>query len=171
MNYKTTYLHCSETLKNHLEEEINEVFEVISSIEWKPDFVFCKSEQNRLEHQSAYNEKFKVELEKIGWESQPKLSDKPRLIGDFRKNLVFGEIQFGNSATLYRDFYKFQYGVQNGLVSLNVLITPISPSKFFPNRPKSVANMAEYGLALRYFSVLPISVPTLVIGLEPGANN
>jgi|AP95_1055475.scaffolds.fasta_scaffold01662_7 hypothetical protein len=53
MNYKTTYLHCSETLKNHLEEEINEVFEVISSIEWKPDFVFCKSEQNRLEQNNG----------------------------------------------------------------------------------------------------------------------
>jgi len=43
----------------------------------------------------------------------------------------------------------------------------ISPSEFFPTRPGSVANMAEYDLALRYFSVLPISVPTLVIGLEP----
>ena len=53
MNYKTTYLHCSETLKNHLEEEINEVFEVISSIEWKPDFVFYKSEQNRLEQNNG----------------------------------------------------------------------------------------------------------------------
>jgi hypothetical protein len=93
------------------------------------------------------------------------LSDKPRLIGDFRKNLVFVEVQFGNSATLYRDFYKFQYGLEKKLLSLSVLIVPINPRKFFPTRPRSISNMAEYDLALRYFEVLPIKVPTMVIGL------
>lgn len=154
-------------LQANLANEISEIVEIIENIHWQPNFIFERSNKDNLKHQTAYNEKFKVELENRDWETQPKLSEKPRLIGDFRKNLVFGEIQFGNSATLYRDFYKFQYGVQNGLVSLNILITPISPSEFFPTRPDSVANMAEYDLALRYFSVLPISVPTLVIGLEP----
>ena len=93
------------------------------------------------------------------------MSQNPKLIGDFRKNLVFVEVQFGNSATLYRDFYKFQYGLQNGLLSLSVLIVPAKPNEFFPTRPESVSNMAEYDLALRYFTVLPISVPTMVIGL------
>ena len=32
------------------------------------------------------------------------LSESPRLIGNFRKSLVFVGIQFGNSAALYRDF-------------------------------------------------------------------
>ena len=77
---------------------------------------------------------------------------------------MFGEIQFGNSSTLYRDFYKFQYGYQKGLLSLAVLITPVKPTEFFPTRSRSVANMAEYDLALRYFTILPISVPTLVVG-------
>lgn len=167
MKYKKTFLHCSDLLQANLANEISEIVEIIENIHWQPNFIFERSNKDNLKHQTAYNEKFKVELENRDWETQPKLSEKPRLIGDFRKNLVFGEIQFGNSATLYRDFYKFQYGVQNGLVSLNILITPISPSEFFPTRPDSVANMAEYDLALRYFSVLPISVPTLVIGLEP----
>ncbi len=101
----------------------------------------------------------------MGWEKKPMLSDKPRLIGDFRKNLVFVEVQFGNSATLYRDFYKFQYGLEKKLLSLSVLIVPINPRKFFPTRPRSISNMAEYDLALRYFEVLPIKVPTMVIGL------
>ena len=94
------------------------------------------------------------------------MSQNPKLIGDFRKNLVFVEVQFGNSATLYRDFYKFQYGLQNGLLSLSVLIVPAKPSEFFPTRPESVSNMAEYDLALRFFTILPISVPTMVIGLN-----
>jgi hypothetical protein len=101
----------------------------------------------------------------LGWENKPLLSQKPKLIGDFRKNLVFVEVQFGNSATLYRDFYKFQYGLQNGLLSLSVLIVPVNPREFFPTRLRSISNMAEYDLALRYFKVLPISVPTMVIGL------
>tara|TARA_B100000378_G_C17863738_1_gene349550 strand:- start:88 stop:627 length:540 start_codon:yes stop_codon:yes gene_type:complete len=167
VKYRTTFLHCSDLLQDNLKTEIDEIYEIIRTINWQSEFIFQRSDKDNLKHQTAYNERFKVELENRGWESQPKLSEKPRLIGDFRKNLVFGEIQFGNSATLYRDFYKFQYGVQNGLVSLNILITPVSPSEFFPTRPDSVANMAEYDLALRYFSVLPISVPTLVIGLEP----
>ena len=104
-------------------------------------------------------------FENIGWQTQPRLSDSPRLIGDFSKGLLFGEIQFGNSSTLYRDFYKFQYGLQNGLLSLAVLIVPNDEYKFFPTRPESVNNMANYRLALRYFTVLPISVPTIVYGL------
>jgi hypothetical protein len=100
-----------------------------------------------------------------GWRLQPRLSNSPRLIGDFAKGLVFGEIQFGNSATLYRDFYKFQYGLQNGLLSLAVLIVPNNECEFFPTRGESVSNMANFGLALRHFTVLPISVPTIIYGM------
>ena len=64
--------------------------------------------------------------------------------------------------------YLFQYGLQNGLLSLSVLIVPVNPKEFFPTRPRSISNMAEYDLALRYFTVLPISVPTMVIGLISG---
>ena len=31
-----------------------------------------------------------------------------------------------------------------------------------------ISNMAEYDLALRYFTVLPIAVPTMVLGLIAG---
>ena len=71
----------------------------------------------------------------MGWEKKLLLSQNPKLIGDFRKNLVFVEVQFGNSATLYRDFYKFQYGFQNGLLAWSVLIVPVNPKEFFPTRP------------------------------------
>ena len=83
---------------------------------------------------------FTKAFEKLGWEKKPILSEKPRLIGDFRKNLVFVEVQFGNTATLYRDFYKFQYGLQNGLLSLSVLIVPMNPKEFFPTRPRSISD-------------------------------
>jgi len=46
-----------------------------------------------------------------------------------------------------------------------VLIVPNDEYMFFPTRPSSVNNMANYKLALRYFTVLPISVPTIIYGL------
>jgi hypothetical protein len=165
MKHQIKYLHCGGNLKESLKDEIDEVLSVVNLIEWQEEFKFIKPNSKEILHQTAYNKKFEIEFEKLGWEKKPLLSKNPKLIGDFRKNLVFVEVQFGNSATLYRDFYKFQYGLQNGLLSLSVLIVPAKPNEFFPTRPESVSNMAEYDLALRYFKVLPISVPTMVIGL------
>jgi|TARA_B100002003_G_C13780362_1_gene386496 hypothetical protein len=166
VKHKAAYLHCGKRLRRSLENEINEVLSVVGLIEWKETFRIAAQDSTPT-HQTAYNKAFEIEFQKLGWEIKPRLSDKPRLIGDFRKNLVFVEVQFGNSATLYRDFYKFQYGLQNGLLSLSVLIVPVEPKRFFPTRPRSVSNMAEYDLALRYFTVLPIAVPTMIIGLVP----
>ena len=143
-----------------------QIFSIVLSINWLPEFTYT-DDGKMSEHQTAYNKAFQKAFEELHWEVQPKLRDKPRLIGDFRKGLVFGEVQFGNSSTLYRDFYKFQYGLQNGLLSLAVLIVPTTPAKFFPTRLKSVNNMAEFDLAKRFFTILPISVPTLIVGLEP----
>ncbi len=100
MKYRKTFLHCSDLLQDNFKKEINEIFEIIGAINWQSEFIFEQSGKDNLKHQRAYNERFKVELENRGWETQPKLSQKPRLIGDFRKNLVFGEIQFGVSSPL-----------------------------------------------------------------------
>ena len=165
MKHQITYLHCGEKLKKSLKDKIDEVVSVVDLIQWEEKFKFIKPNSEEIEHQSAYNKRFEIEFEKLGWEKKPLLNNKPRIIGDFKKDLVFVEVQFGNSSTLYRDFYKFQYGLQNGLLSLSVLIVPINPKEFFPTRPRSISNMAEYDLALRYFTILPISVPTMVVGL------
>ena len=118
-------------------------------------------------HQRGYNKALEAEFIKHDWSLQPKLYDNPRLIGDFAKNDVFVEVQFGNSATLYRDYYKFHYGLTNRLLSLAVLIVPTDPQRFFPTRGTSVSNMAEFKLAEKYFKLLPIPVPILLIGLLP----
>ena len=140
---------------------------MVESIDWQDEFKVIQP-GSTLFHQTAYNTRFEIEFQRLGWETKPRLSVNPRLIGDFRKNLVFVEVQFGNSATRYRDSYKFQDGLQNGLLSLSVLIVPVNPKEFFPTRQRSISNMAEYDLALRYFTVLPIAVPTKGIGLIAG---
>ena len=104
-------------------EEFTELSETLDEIPWSSTFKLDSSGKI-LKHQTAYNKAIATALSEKGWRKQPLLNESPRLIGDFAKGLVFGEVQFGNSATLYRDFYKFQFGLQNGLLSLAVLIVP-----------------------------------------------
>jgi len=159
------YFFCSPKLLRNI-DEINEIDTVINNVKWVPDFQI-NIEGKNYTHQTGYNKAFEKEFRKLGWSNQPKLYDNPRLIGDFAKNDVFIEVQFGNSATLYRDYYKFHYGLTNNLLSLAVLIVPTDPQKFFPNRGNSVSNMAEFKIAEKYFRLLPIPVPILLIGLLP----
>ena len=167
MKFKEKYFHCGDFLQNSFKSEIDEIYQCVSNIKWEPDFNFDSNNGKALQHQRAYNKAFEQKFLKFNWEQQPLLLENPRLIGDFRKGLVFVEIQFGNSATLYRDYYKFQYGHANGLLSLAVLIVPTNPAEFFPTRPSSVINMAEFDLADRYLTMLPIRVPVLMVGLLP----
>lgn len=166
MKTQKTFFHCGEQLQRTLGSEISDVESVVSQVQWIPSFVYIQNGKTH-ENQTAYNREFSVQFISRGWEPRPLLRVDPKLIGDFRRGLVFVEIQFGNSSTLYRDYYKFQYGLANGLLSLAVLIVPTRPSDFFPTRPKSVLNMAEYDLAHTCLTVLPINVPVLLIGLLP----
>ena len=166
MKFEISYFHCGEYLKKTLAEQIEEVKSTVTAIHWVPEFQY-EREDISCQHQTAFNRAFVEQFNHHGWETQPILRQKPKLIGDFRKGLVFVEIQFGNSSTLYRDYYKFQYGLANGLLSLAVLIVPMEPKSFFPTRPRSVLNMASYALANTCLNVLPINVPTLLIGLLP----
>jgi len=167
MKFKEKYFHCGDFLQNSLKSQIDEIYQCVSDIKWEPEFCVESYGGKVLQNQRAYNKGFEQKFVNFEWEQQPLLLESPRLIGDFRKGLVFVEIQFGNSATLYRDYYKFQYGHANGLLSLAVLIVPTNPAKFFPTRPSSVINMAEFELANRYLTILPIRVPVLLIGLLP----
>ncbi|MFZ5761790.1 MAG: BglII/BstYI family type II restriction endonuclease [Thermodesulfobacteriota bacterium] len=166
MKAETIFFNCGDHLQRTLSSEIDEVFAVIDSIRWSDSFSH-QIDGKRYKHQSGYNKAFEAEFVRLGWETQPVLRIEPKLIGDFRKGIVFVEIQFGNSATLYRDYYKFQYGLANGLLSLAVLVVPTKPAAFFPSRPTSVNNMADYALATTCLKTLPINVPTMLVGLKP----
>lgn len=165
MKFQKEYFFCSPKLLANI-DEIKEIENSIYNVRWEEHFQL-ELDGRTFEYQSAYNKAFEMEFCKHSWEKQPLLYDNPKLIGDFRKNDVFVEIQFGNSATLYRDYYKFHYGLSHNLLSLAVLIVPTKPAKFFPTRKASVANMAEFDLAYKYFKLLPIPVPILLIGLLP----
>lgn len=101
MNYKEQYLHCGEYLIESLSTEINEVSEIVKGVQWHKDYSII-NDGKEYKNQSAYNKTFDIRFKALGWELRPLLKDSPRLIGDFRKNLAFVEVQFGNSSTLAR---------------------------------------------------------------------
>lgn len=168
MKFDTSFIDCNERLVKPL-PEVQEIFTAISAVPWQPSRVEAVSRTGKKVYwQEAYNRLFEIEFEKLGWKLDPILCEKPLHKGDFFKNDVFVEIQFGNSATIYRDYYKFHYGFVNKLLSLGVLILPTNQYKFFPQRnPQSIGNMATYEYALEHFNALTIPVPILLIGLRP----
>lgn len=166
MKYIEKMFHCNETDIASVSEEVTEIRSIVDGLHWSPDYCFSMNGKT-WQHQTAYNKAFDEAFSKSHWMSQTMLRKEPKLIGDFMKNKVFVEVQFGNSSTLYRDFYKFQYGFSEKLIDLAVLIVPTSPAMFFPTRPASVNNMAEFNLANTCFTILPVQVPTMLIGLMP----
>ena len=161
------YLFCSPGLLSKV-EEVREIDDCIERVKWDREFKLPHNGK-LLEHQPAYNKAFEIEFGAHNWESQPLLYNDPPLIGDFRKNDVFVKTQFVSSATLYKDYFKFHYGLTHKLLSLAILIVPTNPKHFFPVKKteNSVRNMAEFNLAYMYFKLLPIPVPILLIGLLP----
>jgi hypothetical protein len=169
MKFRKSYIYCSPKLIDPL-EEVREVNEVLSDILWEKKKASEVSQNGKTVYwQEAYNRKIEIGFEgKGGWKSSPILCNRPLHKGDFLKNDVFVEVQFGNSSTLYRDYYKFHYGFANKLLTLSILIVPTHPVAFFPERnPGSISNMAHYDYALEHYQALPIPVPILIIGLLP----
>ena len=165
LKFVTDYLFCSPKLLRNV-DELDEIFCCLDRVKWTEEFSL-EVDGHRYEHQAAYNKALEIEFSSFGWELQPMLYHDPRLIGDFMKNDIFVEVQFGNSSTIYRDYYKFHYGLTHNLLSLAVLILPTTAKNFFPTRRSSVSNMAEFEMAKKYYRLLPIPVPILLIGLLP----
>lgn len=104
------------------------------------------------------------------WESQPYASldvmtaSKDGSKGDFAKNGVFVEVEFGNTASLFRDLFKFQVANRERQGQVAVLVTPV----------RALARLHDSGITtyekveqlLPYMSV-GIQMPIWIIGLEP----
>lgn len=80
--------------------------------------------------QPCWNEAIKVALKGRGWTSQPlavgtsaSSSEGAQLVGDFTKGKVFVEVEFGNSASYFRDLLKFEIANKTGSAEVAVLVT------------------------------------------------
>ena len=168
LKFDRAYISCAEQTINSL-QEVQEVFDIISSIPWEKTRIEAISKtRKKIYWQEAMNRIIEIKFEERSWEIQPVISISPRHLADFKKNKVFVEVQFGNSSTLYRDYYKFHYAYVNNIITLGVIIVPIDQYTFFPLRdPRSIGNMATYSYAYEHFEALPLQTPILLIGLKP----
>lgn len=121
--------------------------------------------------QRAMNATLKRTLESDDWTSEPVAAgpmagpDTPlNLRGDFVRNRVFVEVEFGNVASMHRDFFKFQIANRSGAGDVGVLVVATQRfAQFFDT------NVATYETALRNRPYLAIGVqmPIWIVGIEP----
>lgn len=123
--------------------------------------------------QQIMNTYFKLQFKKLGWEAEPLATPKDNeddLKADFRKTFDKNgskitlqiEVEFGNIASSYRNYFKFQLSYSYGLTDIGVLIVP---STNLANRVDS--GVASFEKAIREIpqAKLSVTVPILVIGL------
>jgi hypothetical protein len=121
--------------------------------------------------QTAMNKAIKDQLTVEGWTSEPVAAgpmagpDTPlSLRGDFVRNRVFVEVEFGNIASMHRDFFKFQIASRAGAGDVGVLVTATSRlAKFFD----SGVTTFEAAQRHRPYLAIGVQMPVWMIGIEP----
>lgn len=126
--------------------------------------------------QQLMNSFFYKRFESLGWEAEPAATpdeNADELRSDFRKTFVNEEtgevlvtaqieVEFGNVASSYRNYFKFQLSYSYSLTDVCVLIVP---SQHLSTRIDSGVSNFEKTCREIPSAKLSITVPTLVIGL------
>jgi hypothetical protein len=108
-----------------------------------------------------------------GWQYHPLATDiaGSKLAADFRKQFakvtIQTEIQFGNMARWYSDIFKLQAGYSQGLIHCGLCVVPM-----YSLAIKIDSNIVNFERVIRELpaATLSITLPILVIGLEPDEN-
>jgi hypothetical protein len=128
--------------------------------------------------QKILNAMFRFKLSNIGWDlTNKRVYPVGHVIqanheGDFTGELdnkisVFGEIEFGNVGSSFRDLIKF---IQVGSFSTYDGIIFILPKKKFAKKIESIGNFEDMSEIIDYLSST-LTIPILIIGLEPKSIN
>lgn len=120
--------------------------------------------------QVALNNYLDASLGALGWARQPFVLGRSfgveldsYLKGDFALNGVFVEVEFGNTASLFRDLFKFQIAGRSGVGKVGVLVVATGPmTRLFD----SGVAMFEQAEKLLPAMNIGLALPTLIIGLE-----
>lgn len=126
--------------------------------------------------QQLMNSFFFKRFESLGWETEPLATpddNSDELRSDFRKTFIDEatgevlltlqiEVEFGNVASSYRNYFKFQLSYSYSLTDICVLVVP---SQHLSTRIDSGVSNFEKTCREIPSAKLSITVPTLVIGL------
>jgi hypothetical protein len=120
--------------------------------------------------QAALNRSIDAAFRVEGWAVQPIASgsfaaEAPSgLKGDFVRNRVFVEVEFGNIASMFRDLFKFQIANRARTGDVAVLVTATERlARFFD----SGVTTFEAARRLLPFMALGIQMPIWIVGIEP----
>lgn len=142
-----------------------------------PFYIGKSVKQKKLEViQQIMNTYFFLRFQSFGWQTEPLATpdySEDALRSDFRKSFVNEdtgeiiltvqiEVEFGNVASSYRNYFKFQLSYSNSLTDICVLIVP---SHALSIRIDSGVSNFEKTKREIPSAKLSITVPTLVIGL------
>jgi hypothetical protein len=120
--------------------------------------------------QSAMNEQIDGALVALGWKRQPWIlvdhDGQPidtHLRGDFEKNGVFVEVEFGNVASLYRDLFKFHIAGTSGAAEVGIIVVATAQLAAFFDQGQATWETAT---GLLPYMRAGIQLPTAIIGLD-----
>ena len=120
--------------------------------------------------QNGMNVELEDKLRPFGWERQPFASAAATgrldtaLKGDFAKNRVFVEVEFGNSASMYRDLFKFQIASRSHVGEVAALIVATDRlARFFDS---GITTFEQVHSLLPYMAI-GIQMPIWIVGIEP----
>ncbi len=106
----------------------------------------------------------------LGWKRQPwVLVDQDgqpidtRLRGDFEKNGVLIEVEFGNVASLYRDLFKFHIAGTSGAAEVGIIVVATAQLAAFFDQGQATWETAT---GLLPYMRAGLQLPTAIIGLD-----
>ena len=170
-----SYRFAREILEHPIYQEVsNELLDVCKGCPIPVYQGKSRNQPNKDVVQQIMNTYFRLQFQALGWESEPlatPVANEDELRADFRKTFATDEggsitiqieVEFGNVASSYRNYFKFQLSFSYGLADICVLIVP---SQELANRIDS--GVANYEKATREIpqAKLSVTVPILVIGL------
>ncbi|MDQ3552967.1 MAG: hypothetical protein M3395_00945 [Chloroflexota bacterium] len=120
--------------------------------------------------QVALNDVVDAEFKALGWNRQPYVLGETLgtpldsyLKGDFERSGVYVEVEFGNTASLFRDLFKFQVAGRSGIGKVGVLVVATAAvTRLFDS---GVATYEQAVNLLPYMKI-GLQLPTVVVGLD-----
>ncbi|MDL2418868.1 BglII/BstYI family type II restriction endonuclease [Bacillus tropicus] len=172
-----SYRYAEEILQHpRFEAAYNELMMVCRDCP-VPIYKGKSNSQSQLEvMQQIMNTYFLLRFEELGWEKEPRVTPNTSddaLRSDFRKYYIDSdtgevilklqiEVEFGNVASSYRNYFKFQLSFSYDLVDICILIVPS-----YELCKRIDSGVSNYEKTIREIPAakLSVTVPTLVIGL------
>ena len=120
--------------------------------------------------QVGLNDALDASLVQLGWNRQPFVLGETLgtpldsyLKGDFERSGVYVEVEFGNTASLFRDLFKFQVAGRSGIGKVGVLVVATAAvTRLFDS---GVATYEQAVNLLPYMKI-GLALPTVVVGLD-----